>query len=810
MALSTDSIFFSTAQIAQILEIDPRSVRERSKSFQNGRKRSKGKGLEWPLEGLPSDYQARIIEKLGALPSQASDDTIYIGELDEGSAGDLAAGTGDGLANVSAVLAGERTGDAEAAKGGTIAEDAEAAKRGRVSPIGKKTEERPPKVAIQPDLGKRIAPVNSEKGERLAILADFEDFHRENPQFTLLEAHQAYCAAYEAGERAAVAGLSKRKLSPRTLHYWQCKLRKEGMAALKGEHRGRPGTKIGDENSELGSLVLAIQARNPHYGPVKVYDELKRRAIEEGLAIPSEATVRRWLENWKAANPVKWSALVGPNHFNSRTRAKFGDAAAEAEYPNHIWEIDSTRTDLMVRIVAGVIGIQEADFEQQFAWFCKRYALLNLVDVYTWRGVSLLAEKEDRYAVGRLLVKAMKRLGMPGMTDGRSMLQGMVRTDNGLVYTSEYVYGFLKSFPWIELDKCAVRSPWQKPFVERSFRTLQHDLFQELPGFVGHNVAQRQQIRDRKSRKKSTEQALTAEQLQERLDHWWDWYMERPHEGKHMEGLSPLQRLASSSYTMIKPPEDQVLAVLLAPLGERTIQPTGIEVNGHCYAGGDWAARIGEKVVIRQFDDDLGRILVFSQDREEFLFTAECPSLLGLSTKEVASKAHQIQRAEREAARALRRKGEALGEAPIKKGSNVVVFKPQVEAPVSGAVSAAQQAIQALKGEQPINPQFELMAAEGAKIIAREQEMKRKPQPPSGDIDHWIRERLGWLENGTHLHPKEQEWLKNLLAEDRMGRIICENELMRLNSAGRLTEHQEEEKAWLEQIVEERPKRAIN
>lgn len=791
--------YFSASQIADLLGVSERAVQKRSSGFENGRKRSKGKGYEWPLEGLPSDYQQRIIEKLGALPSQSSDDTIYIGELDEESTGDSvisADGAGNGFAGVSAVLDGERTGEAEGANRGTI------------SPIGKKAEERPPKVAIQPDLSKRIAPVNSEKSERLAILADFDDFHRENPQLTLLEAHQAYATAYNAGDRPAVRGL-KPSLSARTLHYWQCKLKKEGMAALKGDHRGRPGTKIGDENSPLGSLVLAIQARNPHYGSVKVYDELKRRAIEEGLAIPSEATVRRWLENWKAANPVKWSALVGPNNFNSRTRAKFGDAAAEAEYPNHIWEIDSTKTDLMIRIVAGTIGVSEADFEQQFAWFCKRYTMLNLVDVYTWRGVSLLAEKEDRYAVGRLLVKAMKKLGMPGMCDGKSMLQGMVRTDNGLVYTSEFVYGFLKSFPWIELDKCAVRSPWQKPFVERSFRTLQHDLFQELPGFVGHNVAQRQQIRDRKSRKKSTDQALTAEQLQERLDHWWDWYMERPHEGKHMEGLSPLQRLASSSYTMIKPPEDQVLAVLLAPLGERTIQPTGIEVNGHCYAGGDWAARIGQKVIIRQVDDDLGRILVFSQDREEFLFTAECPSLLGLSTKEVASKAHQIQRAEREAARALRRKGEALGEAPIKKGSNVVVFKPQVEAPVSGAVSAAQQAIQAIKGEKPIDPQFEAMAEEGAKTIAREQEMRRKPQPPSGDIDHWIRQRLHWIEEGVHIHPGEKPWLDNLLCEDSGGRAMCDSELDRLNNAGRLTEHQESLVGYLETMVKQRPKKAL-
>ncbi|MBN2690561.1 MAG: DUF3486 family protein, partial [Burkholderiaceae bacterium] len=73
-----------------------------------------------------------------------------------------------------------------------------------------------------------------------------------------------------------------------------------------------------------------------------------------------------------------------------------------------------------------------------------------------------------------------------------------VHTDNGQDYVAVHLKTFLRSLE-IQQRLCAPFSPWEKPHIERSMRSMSHDLVELLPGFVGHNVAQRAQIEDRKA-----------------------------------------------------------------------------------------------------------------------------------------------------------------------------------------------------------------------------------------------------------------------------------------------------------------------
>ena len=98
---------------------------------------------------------------------------------------------------------------------------------------------------------------------------------------------------------------------------------------------------------------------------------------------------------------------------------------------------------------------------------------------------------------------------------------------------------------------CPPYTPEAKPFVERFLGTLTRDLFATLPGFSGHDVAQAQALRSRKSfaaRRGEDDTViygaeLTAEALQERCDSWCDAvYGRRPHSG--LGGASPFARRA--------------------------------------------------------------------------------------------------------------------------------------------------------------------------------------------------------------------------------------------------------------------------
>ena len=104
-----------------------------------------------------------------------------------------------------------------------------------------------------------------------------------------------------------------------------------------------------------------------------------------------------------------------------------------------------------------------------------------------------------------------------------------VRTDEGKDYTSRHVLGVLADLE-IEHRPCPPYTPEAKPFVERFLGTLTRDLFATLPGFTGHDVAQAQALRSRKSfaARRGEDDAviygatLTAQELQERCNVWCD------------------------------------------------------------------------------------------------------------------------------------------------------------------------------------------------------------------------------------------------------------------------------------------------
>lgn len=169
--------------------------------------------------------------------------------------------------------------------------------------------------------------------------------------------------------------------------------------------------------------------------------------------------------------------------------------------------------------------------------------------------------------------------------------------------------------------RCLPGHPEQKPFIERFNRTFQHRDLPKLPGFVGHNVAERQAIRANLDwNKTAVELAMMPEEFQAWCDAWCIGYEQRPHgrPGIGLEGKSPLEALTTAveqgwSMAQINSPRDLDFLMMAAPTkdGTRMVGRQGISVNGRLYVAGELGDWIGKRVYVCFSPQDLTCIYIY-------------------------------------------------------------------------------------------------------------------------------------------------------------------------------------------------------
>ena len=282
-----------------------------------------------------------------------------------------------------------------------------------------------------------------------------------------------------------------------------------------------------------------------------------------------------------------------------------------------------------------------------------RYAVVVAIDIYSRRTRGLVAPTSRAAAIAALLRRCILDWGVPET----------VRTDEGADYTSRHVVGAIADLE-IEHDICLPFAPDAKPFVERVIKTISHDLFANLPGFTGHNVAQAQALRARKSfaarrragRARNQDRArcedkceafrvaLSAEELQACLDTWCDdLYGREPHAG--LGGLSPFERVNSWTGRIKRIGDVRALdALLAAPAddGWRTVRKGGIRLGNVDYIAGPLGGIVGERVHVRRDPGDLDRIFVYlpapsgPERPGEFVCVAQDPARTGADRAAVA------------------------------------------------------------------------------------------------------------------------------------------------------------------------------
>ncbi|PLY08378.1 MAG: DNA transposition protein [Arcobacter sp.] len=350
-----------------------------------------------------------------------------------------------------------------------------------------------------------------------------------------------------------------------------------------------------------------------------------------GDTMPSYDALNNYFKEWKRKNPLLYEFSKSPDSAKNKFLVAYGDESEKAKYKNHYWELDSTPADVICEDG-------------------KRYAIIAALDIFSRRVVFHVCESSSAYTISQLLRKAILKLGIPEH----------VVIDNGRDYTSNHFETVCIN---LGIEKIVV-PPFSgecKPFVERIFGTLSRELFEQIPGYIGHDVAQRKELQARqsfadkiKSREKWREEQklktdderkawrdawklkkenvgldltvlMSADELQMWIDNWVDKiYEQREHSTiktkpilKWNRDITPVQSI----------PDERMLLMLLGESVVRRVGKKGIAYDGCQYYHLNLVELTGHYVYVMS-SEDLGIVYVFDE-RMQFICTAEDKSKIG-------------------------------------------------------------------------------------------------------------------------------------------------------------------------------------
>jgi len=259
------------------------------------------------------------------------------------------------------------------------------------------------------------------------------------------------------------------RLSAPSLKRWSKAFASGGLVALANVQGGgnRRGCGRIESNPAVADLVVAMVTHfGAHLRVPRVVEAIAARFPD--LETPSRGAVARFIRGWRTANPSLALALHNPDGWRSRHRIKIADAGADITRLNQRWELDSTPGD--IELLDG------------------RYQILTVIDVYSRRVMFHVAPSESAHATIQLLCRAMLAWGVPESIGG----------DNSRAFLSKHSQAFLADIG-ITYDAARKFTPTDKGYVESVQGTMSHELLPMLPGFCGHSVAQRQELRARTS-----------------------------------------------------------------------------------------------------------------------------------------------------------------------------------------------------------------------------------------------------------------------------------------------------------------------
>ena len=485
------------------------------------------------------------------------------------------------------------------------------------------------------------------------------------------------------------------RLCANTLRAWEIKRNRGQLNALAGHYRSGKGKGLLDraEDGAVATYIGALVAHQPHLTMDHIRDLVRDRfgnrltVAGRACRVPSLRSFQRFVKAWKSAHAETLMKMTDPDGFRSKMRVTGRDMNHWVSRPNQLWEIDASPADVLLED--------------------GRHSIYVLVDIHTRRMMASVTKTPKARAALLLLRRAMLAWGVPEQ----------LRTDNGSDFISHAFKRALRGLG-IAQDIVPPFSPERKGSIERAIGTLQHGLMPLLPGFIGHNVADRKKIEARKSfaqrlgesDKDAFMVALDRAEMQRYMDDWIERkYAHAAHAG--LDGRTPFAVAAASTAPVRRLKDPRALDMLLAPLagrdGLRTVTRSGIAVDRARF---NHAALVpGTRVLVRHDPDDLGRVTVYSADGGEFICVALCPERLGKAPGEAVRALREAQaRRVREEVEPLNREIRAMKPRDLIDGilrvaesdhGTLVTLPPRGDDHESTGLSAAEAASTGRRGE---------------------------------------------------------------------------------------------------------------
>ena len=429
------------------------------------------------------------------------------------------------------------------------------------------------------------------------------------------------------------------KVSSNKLYDWQRKFKRGGLDALVDSRSNNKTLKLeelglSDKCDELikssvgkGRINITNIYKMLNYYITSQSDEL---SFDEFLAKKDECVsyeiVNRYVNNYLKKNKLlKNLILYGEDGVIGRQMPALGVSNWAVRTINEVVEIDASPLDMICNAsdICERIGYEavnnifssKEEFESYVRQWQKRYTIIALIDTYSGVASFHISDSENSLAIARAVAKYIIRYGKPKMIKG----------DNGKAFKSEYMSSVLGS---LEIRYEAVRaySGWLKPYVERNFRALQHSFSENLAGYIGHNITERQAIeffyskKERRLKKGVKTNIAKLKELSE-VQELMDLYAENFLNARYLERLNKTCNEAYNEKINDAVAMDAIsLSARLSKKELKHVSKKGVSVGGVNFYN---AQMFGyERVTIRENIDNINECFVWDEDDKNFIGVA--------------------------------------------------------------------------------------------------------------------------------------------------------------------------------------------
>lgn len=569
---------------------------------------------------------------------------------------------------------------------------------------------------------------------------------------------ETFARRYNAGEivlsEATRAELPTLCMS--SLRRWDASAKADGAASLGGKYAPKMrGAGCIDRQDVVINTILGMVRQYPNASAAVIRERIEALAHHgHDIEVPSLRRLQTWIANWKATHRSLLAYITAPDKWRGQYQSATGVAYEGLTEYNARWEYDGTPADLML-----------SDG--------KRYTIVGIINCYSREVKFEVAERSTGRTVANLTRRCILDWGVPRVAV----------TDNGKEFVSTFMQGLFLDLGIVP-DILPPFQPRLKPAIERVFRTFSHHLLPLCPCYLGHNVATRQQIRERETfakRLMSSEQdqlsmAITPEELQEFCDAWTDTvYRHKPHSG--LKGKTPWQvrQAWKGEVRRLTGEQERALDVLLMDSGWREITKKGIRLDGMRYDSAALGPHVGERAQVRVDPTDRTRAWIFGENGE---FLGVATEVSGLALEERMQLARDKRRKQMASITSGRKVLDSAAESTgaghaaadimamyqdraraIEEASTPAA--PEVVEHESDALEAAAQAVKAVEEPASLPPGVDVAAAlELARATMAQAEAEHwLPEHPQEKYALWKRLKAR-QDAGESLPADQVEWLQ--------------------------------------------------